>query len=90
MSWSLSKVGTQQEVTQYLDEVAPGAISHVQGVERSLADQALGLMRAVVAGETDPKISKVNLSAYGSASFGGPSQGSQNAQTMNISVSVVY
>jgi len=82
MSWSLSKVATQQEVRKYLDEEAPKVIAHVQGDERALADQALGFARAVVA--ANPAGNRVSLGMYGSAIFKDGVE--QVAQSVSISI----
>ncbi len=82
MSWSFSSRGTAGDVKKFLDEQAPTAIAHVQGVERSIADQALGLARAVVAGNTNEQ-NEVSVSANGSASF---VAAGQDAQALSITI----
>lgn len=85
MSWSLQFAGTKAEVTDYLDNVAPGVIGHVTGDERALADQTLGLLRAAVAVENSPVDFTVSINAYGSASF--DPQGNQLLQSVSMTVS---
>lgn len=83
MSWSISSRGSKAEVAKYLDEQGPVAVAHVQGVERALADQALGLARAVVAENEDVKY-ETSVSMNGSASFN--AQGEQFGQTLSINI----
>lgn len=86
MSWSLNKSGSKDDVQKYLDEEAPKMIGHVQGVERSIADATLGLLRAVAAANTNPDKYGISLSASGHAVC--DEKGDQ--QSHNLSVSVSY
>lgn len=90
MSWSYSKSGTRDEIKKFLDEEAPKALSHVTGVERSIADQALGLARATVEAISPDTSDKydIKLSAHGSAVF--DSNGNQIAQNIGVTVNPVW
>lgn len=88
MSWLISKTGSKEEVQKYLDEEAPKAIAHVTGIERSLADQALGLVRAVVAANEKPEQYNHSVSAGGSAMF--DAEQKQLGQSLAINVSLLY
>jgi hypothetical protein len=84
MSWSYGKHNSPPaDLKKYLDEDAVKMIAHVQGVERSIADQALGLVRAVV--EANASSSVIDLSANGSATI--DRDGNQSNQNLNIKVS---
>lgn len=90
MSWSYSKSGSKEELKKFLDEEAPKALAHVTGVERTIADQALGLARATVEAISPDTSDKydIKLSANGSAVFDG--DGNQIAQSISVTVSPVW
>lgn len=88
MSYSYSKKGTKAEVKKYLDEDAPKAMSHISGVERTIADQALGTLRAAVEAQADDPKYEIEAAANGSASFG--TDGLQVGQDFCAQVKRVY
>lgn len=69
MSWSFAYRGSKSDVQKQLDEQAPVTLQHVEGVERTLADQGLGLARAAVAANEDNAQYEVSAAGSGSAVF---------------------
>lgn len=88
MSYSYSKKGTKAEVKKYLDEDAPAALNHVTGVERTIADQALGTLRAAVEAQVDDPKYDIEAAGGGSCSFG--TDGSQVGQDFYAKVQRTY
>jgi hypothetical protein len=87
MSWSITAGGTKEETLKSLNEDAPRNIAHVTGVERTLADQALGLLRAAVEANSDVDKYTITVSASGSATY---NNGVATMQSISLNVSQRY
>ena len=71
---------------KFLDDEAPKLLSHVTGVERTIADQLLGVARAAVEADNNPELYDVAVTINGHCMSDGVEQ---KAQVVHLTVNVI-